>query len=273
MIAALTQLYREQGRYLERVYKWAKRVGIDTVRKQIMDDRERRKALYERFVVIAEIRADRSVGRARRRQGCARVRAAGRSHDQGGRGMSTHDRHAWIDIGPLDAIPVRGARVVRARGRLHRRVPHSRRRGVRHRRRCPHKAGPLSQGIVHGKSVTCPLHNWVISLESGAAQGADEGQVRTYPLEDRGRPHAARSRSRRVRCGDVRLEEQLMSDVRPHDLPLLRRRLRRHGHAAAPTARSRSPAIPSIPPTSAGCARKVRRSARRCRWTAGCCIP
>jgi nitrite reductase (NADH) large subunit len=50
VIAALTQLYREQGRYLERVYKWAKRVGIDTVRKQVMDDLERRRALYDRFV-------------------------------------------------------------------------------------------------------------------------------------------------------------------------------------------------------------------------------
>ena len=50
IIGALTQLYREQGRYLERVYKWAKRVGIDTARKQIMDDTERRKALYERFI-------------------------------------------------------------------------------------------------------------------------------------------------------------------------------------------------------------------------------
>jgi nitrite reductase (NADH) large subunit len=50
VIAALTQLYREQGRYLERVYKWAKRVGLDTIRKQIMDDVERRKAHYDRFV-------------------------------------------------------------------------------------------------------------------------------------------------------------------------------------------------------------------------------
>jgi nitrite reductase (NADH) large subunit len=50
VIAALVQLYREQGRYLERVYKWAKRVGIDTVRKQILDDKERRRALYDRFV-------------------------------------------------------------------------------------------------------------------------------------------------------------------------------------------------------------------------------
>ena len=50
VIAALTQLYREQGRYLERIYKWAKRVGHDTIRKQIMIDTERRKALYDRFV-------------------------------------------------------------------------------------------------------------------------------------------------------------------------------------------------------------------------------
>ncbi|NOU05975.1 MAG: NAD(P)/FAD-dependent oxidoreductase [Hyphomicrobiaceae bacterium] len=50
-IAALVQLYREQGRYLERIYKWAKRVGHDTVRKAIMDDHERRRALYDRFVI------------------------------------------------------------------------------------------------------------------------------------------------------------------------------------------------------------------------------
>lgn len=48
--------------------------------------------------------------------------------------------------------------------------------------RCPHKHGPLSQGIVHDRFVTCPLHNWVISLETGRAQGADEGEVQTYPL-------------------------------------------------------------------------------------------
>jgi len=48
--------------------------------------------------------------------------------------------------------------------------------------RCPHRRGPLSQGIVHDGCVTCPLHNWVISLESGEAQGADEGSVATFPI-------------------------------------------------------------------------------------------
>ena len=49
--------------------------------------------------------------------------------------------------------------------------------------RCPHKGGPLSEGIVHGGSVTCPLHNWVFDLATGEAQGADEGQVRTFAVE------------------------------------------------------------------------------------------
>ena len=49
VIAALVQLYREQGRYLERIYKWARRVGVETIRAQALDDQERRQTLYERF--------------------------------------------------------------------------------------------------------------------------------------------------------------------------------------------------------------------------------
>jgi nitrite reductase (NADH) large subunit len=49
-IVALTQMYREQARYLERIYKWAKRVGLDEIRRQIMDDADKRKAYYDRFV-------------------------------------------------------------------------------------------------------------------------------------------------------------------------------------------------------------------------------
>ena len=48
--------------------------------------------------------------------------------------------------------------------------------------RCPHKGGPLSQGIVHGRKVTCPLHNWVINLEDGEATGADKGCARRFPV-------------------------------------------------------------------------------------------
>jgi nitrite reductase (NADH) large subunit len=49
-IVALTQMYREQGRYLERIYKWAKRIGLDEIRRTIMTDENRRRGYYERFV-------------------------------------------------------------------------------------------------------------------------------------------------------------------------------------------------------------------------------
>lgn len=45
---------------------------------------------------------------------------------------------------------------------------------------CPHQNGKLSEGIVHGHKVTCPLHNWVIGLEDGQAQGVDEGQTACF---------------------------------------------------------------------------------------------
>jgi len=48
---------------------------------------------------------------------------------------------------------------------------------------CPHKQGPLSQGIVHGTSVTCPLHNWKIDLVSGEALGPDEGCTNVFPVK------------------------------------------------------------------------------------------
>ena len=49
--------------------------------------------------------------------------------------------------------------------------------------RCPHKGGPLSQGIVHGESVTCPLHNWNIGLSDGCARGADEGCTTPFAVQ------------------------------------------------------------------------------------------
>ena len=48
--------------------------------------------------------------------------------------------------------------------------------------RCPHKGGPLSQGIVFGESVACPLHNWCIDLKSGTAAAPDEGQVERFDV-------------------------------------------------------------------------------------------
>ena len=88
----------------------------------------------------------------------------------------------WVDIGPLDAIPMQGARVVKSPRGCVAVFRTATNEAFAINDRCPHKGGPLSQGIVHGNTVTCPLHNWVINLETGAAQGADKGQVRTIAL-------------------------------------------------------------------------------------------
>ena len=52
--------------------------------------------------------------------------------------------------------------------------------------RCPHKGGPLSQGIVFGESVSCPLHNWTIRLDDGRAQAPDEGCTPAFAVKVEG---------------------------------------------------------------------------------------
>lgn len=92
----------------------------------------------------------------------------------------------WIEVGELDDIPRLGARVIKSSmGDI----------GVFRtaddevfalRNSCPHKGGPLSEGIVHGKHVTCPLHNWNISLDSGEAVAPDEGCAASFPVKIEG---------------------------------------------------------------------------------------
>ena len=49
--------------------------------------------------------------------------------------------------------------------------------------KCPHKGGPLSQGIVYGRKVACPLHNWSIQLEDGNAVAPDQGCAKSFPVK------------------------------------------------------------------------------------------
>jgi nitrite reductase (NADH) small subunit len=93
--------------------------------------------------------------------------------------MTTLDAD-WVDLGPLDAIPKPGARVVRTADgdiAVFRTVDDE---VYALRDRCPHRGGPLSQGIVHGKRVACPLHDWKIHLDSGEAVAPDEGCTPYY---------------------------------------------------------------------------------------------
>lgn len=92
----------------------------------------------------------------------------------------------WIDIGPLEEIPSRGARVVKTQAGCIAVFRTADDQVFALDDRCPHKGGPLSEGIVHGHRVTCPLHNWVFDLSTGCALGADDGQVACHPARVEG---------------------------------------------------------------------------------------
>jgi len=92
----------------------------------------------------------------------------------------------WTDILDVNDIPKLGARVVR-HGSLDIAVFRTADDEVfALEDRCPHKGGPLSQGIVHGRKVTCPLHNWNIELDSGRAVAPDHGCAREFPVKVEG---------------------------------------------------------------------------------------
>ncbi len=89
----------------------------------------------------------------------------------------------WLNIGPLDQIPRQGARVIKtSQGDIavFRTIDDE---VFALRDRCPHKGGPLSQGIVHGKRVACPMHDWKIHLDSGQAVAPDEGCAAGFPIK------------------------------------------------------------------------------------------
>ena len=89
----------------------------------------------------------------------------------------------WIDIGDLEDIPVLGARVVKTNSGDVAVFRTADDQVFAQHDKCPHKGGPLSQGIVNGHSVTCPLHNWVIGLETGEVQGPDKGCARKVAVK------------------------------------------------------------------------------------------
>jgi nitrite reductase (NADH) small subunit len=98
--------------------------------------------------------------------------------------VKTHRMSHWKTICPVTDVPKLGARVVQ----------HAEHGDIAVFRtaedevfavldKCPHKGGPLSQGIVFGKKVACPLHNWNIALDSGCAVAPDEGCAKTFPTK------------------------------------------------------------------------------------------
>ena len=88
---------------------------------------------------------------------------------------------SWIDIGSIEDVPLRGARKLKTALGCVAVFRTDEAEVFAAQGTCPHKNGPLAEGIVHGTSVTCPLHNWVFDLETGEAKGED-ARIETYPV-------------------------------------------------------------------------------------------
>ena len=90
----------------------------------------------------------------------------------------------WKLVCPLEDIPQLGSRVVQqANGGDIAIFRTSEDEVFALHDKCPHKGGPLSQGIVHGKRVTCPLHGWNIQLENGDAVAPDVGHCGKFEVK------------------------------------------------------------------------------------------
>lgn len=98
----------------------------------------------------------------------------------------------WKRICSLEEIPPLGSRVVRHPGGDIAVFRTADNEVFALHDKCPHKGGPLSQGIVHGKRVTCPLHGWNIELPSGEAAAPDVGSCAKFAV--------------RVEAGDIYLQ-------------------------------------------------------------------
>jgi nitrite reductase (NADH) small subunit len=98
-------------------------------------------------------------------------------------GMAGVAMNGWQKVCALEAIPQLGARVVRSALGNIAVFRNAQDEVFALLDKCPHKGGPLSQGIVFGRKVACPLHGWNIALDDGNAVAPDVGCARTFPVK------------------------------------------------------------------------------------------
>lgn len=170
---AFLQLYRKEARYLERTAHWIERVGLESVKAKIVADPENRLRLYHEFMESqkgaqddpwAELANGGSGGIAAAPVAVAEV-AAG---------------PGWLHAGSFTSLPPQGSKVVQAHGKRIAVFRTADDELYAIDDSCPHRGGPLSEGLVHGKRVSCPLHDWSIELRTGEAVLPDKGCVKTY---------------------------------------------------------------------------------------------
>lgn len=99
--------------------------------------------------------------------------------------MSKTTSPKWVDVTEIGAVPLKEGRRVTWRNKQLA-LFNLGDRFVAIDNQCPHKQGPLADGIVAGNSVFCPLHNLQIDMANGCAMQGGEGRVNTYPVKQEG---------------------------------------------------------------------------------------
>ena len=97
--------------------------------------------------------------------------------------VKTDVKATWTEVCKIDDIPPLGSRVLKTDEVTIAIIRAESDEIFAIEDKCPHKQGPLSQGIVHGRRVTCPLHNWVLELATGQAVAPDVGCVKTFEVK------------------------------------------------------------------------------------------
>ena len=264
---AFLQLYREEGWYLERTVHYVSRVGLDHVKKKILDDAAGRKALWERLQFASTASPTPGSSSTRRRSTCAsssRVRGRGRGR------VRPHERLDRRSAASTTSPCSARAAWQRAHGVRGGRVPHRRRPGVRAARPLPAQGRPAEPGHRLRRQRGLPAaqldHRPGRRLRQGArrrlhaplrVQASSDGEVHARRRRAGARWRSTRRRPRRARHPRRRRPDDRARN--PLHLPVLRRRLRRDHRSA--TAR-RSPACAATRttrPTSAACAARAAR--------------
>ncbi len=89
----------------------------------------------------------------------------------------------WLKVAQIDEIPHLGSRVIKTKTKNIALFRGNQDAIFAIKDACPHKEGPLSQGIMHDNTVTCPLHHWKINLETGEALAPDEGCAQVFEVK------------------------------------------------------------------------------------------
>ncbi len=174
------QYYRENAKYLERTYSFVERIGIEKIRAIIVDDSEGMAARLDREVQLS---VQAYVDPWKEAETTATVRTPFYEDPPARTDGEESDtlRDGEYDLGPVSQIPIGGGREFEVSGR--RAAVFRSRNGAVYATQalCPHRQGPLADGLLGGSILACPLHAWKFDLATGRSLTGDCG-VTVYPV-------------------------------------------------------------------------------------------